>query len=263
MDLLSTIHKSGSRGGRDSFKWSDVASSNHRENYLGHSLMAPVGRWQKGRDLNWYAKAEDNNGEDEHTKKRKEEIKKIKEKEQDAMAIALGFAPPVDPVEGSRERANEKEVQRAIKDVTDTAPEPEGVDVMVEGEGVRGVGYDRYGGKAGFVDNEERLAGYSREQGGLNQRDKPHRRDKERKRSGSRNHDKEQDRRRRYRSRSIDHSRMKNRERERRHRRDDEKRRRSRSPDRDRRRGRRNPSAERYERPRRDSPDYKSYNRRR
>lgn len=40
MDLLQTVRKEGSRGGRDEFKWEDVKTSGHRENYLGHSLMA-------------------------------------------------------------------------------------------------------------------------------------------------------------------------------------------------------------------------------
>ena len=30
------------------FKWDDVKVDKHRENYLGHSVKAPVGRWQKG-----------------------------------------------------------------------------------------------------------------------------------------------------------------------------------------------------------------------
>jgi len=30
------------------FTWEDVKADKHRENYLGHSIKAPVGRWQKG-----------------------------------------------------------------------------------------------------------------------------------------------------------------------------------------------------------------------
>ncbi|OLN85044.1 Multiple myeloma tumor-associated protein 2-like protein [Colletotrichum chlorophyti] len=101
MDLLSSVRKSGSRGGVN-FSWDEVANSTHRENYLGHSLMAPVGRWQKGRDLNWYAKSGDGasatgSGETEQEKaerERREELRKIKEAEEDALARALGLPVP-------------------------------------------------------------------------------------------------------------------------------------------------------------------------
>jgi|TARA_B100000524_G_scaffold46783_2_gene22235 hypothetical protein len=41
--------RGGTRGGKDQFKWDDVKQDKDRECYLGHSLHASVGRWQKGK----------------------------------------------------------------------------------------------------------------------------------------------------------------------------------------------------------------------
>ncbi|KAK9190380.1 hypothetical protein WN943_018985 [Citrus x changshan-huyou] len=82
--------RGGVRGGRDQFSWDDVKVDKHRENYLGHSIKAPVGRWQKGKDLHWYTRENNSKGSDDALK---EEIKRIKEEEEQAMREALGLAP--------------------------------------------------------------------------------------------------------------------------------------------------------------------------
>ncbi|CAN4126402.1 unnamed protein product [Withania somnifera] len=83
--------RGGVRGGRDQFSWDDVKVDKHRENYIGHSIKAPVGRWQKGKDLHWYTRDKKSQAKDMEAAK--EEIRRIKEEEEQAMREALGLAP--------------------------------------------------------------------------------------------------------------------------------------------------------------------------
>ncbi|KAL9117497.1 MAG: hypothetical protein Q9187_005964 [Circinaria calcarea] len=155
MDLVAGVRKEGSRGGRAEFKWEDVKDDQHRENYLGHSLMAPVGRWQKNKDLSWYAKGDDSQAAQDAAKARAEEIKRIKEAEQDALSAALGFT--VEPRIRDNQLAGPKEVEKAIRETGED-----------EEEGGKGVGFGAYVGPAkAEADTSERLMGYVGEKGGL------------------------------------------------------------------------------------------------
>ena len=86
--------RGGVRGGKDQFTWESVKTDKDRECYLGHSVMAPVGRWQQGKDIHWY------NAEDKakQAKVINEEFLKAKELEEKALMAALGYKIVEKPV---------------------------------------------------------------------------------------------------------------------------------------------------------------------
>ncbi|KAI9736855.1 MAG: hypothetical protein M1818_005906 [Claussenomyces sp. TS43310] len=225
MDLLSSIRKEGSRGGVD-FKWSDVTTSSHRENYLGHSLMAPVGRWQKGRDLSWYAKGDDGDGipgetaEEKKVRERKEEIRRIKEAEEDALARALGL-PVADRTNGQGSGANAVDVGEMKRVIREAEEGDDGLDAVGK--------VAAFGDFVGKVADGERFEGDEEQVpavGGLVRRGSSGKTERRNDRSQSR----ERTSRRRHRhERSRDRERHRHRDRDERH---GERRRRSRSPER-------------------------------
>lgn len=187
------------------------------------TLPTAVGRWQKGKDLTWYAKGDSDTALTPE-QQRLAEIKHIKEIEQDALSEALGFKV----VRRHADAIDQDEVRRAIKE-SGVGDQPEGGDDKEEAQGVgfgkggRGAGgqlgrEDEKGATnddgVGRVDTGYRAAGEKERQEGYGRSRKDREggegRDRNRERDGHR---------RRHRNRSQSPSREKERERHR-HRRD-------------------------------------------
>ncbi|KAL1607546.1 hypothetical protein SLS59_002514 [Nothophoma quercina] len=230
MDLLQTVRKEGSRGGRAEFKWEDVKNDAQRENYLGHSLMAPVGRWQQNRDLSWYAKGDAESKEAEAARL-KEEKRKLKEAEEDAMLAAMGLPVPVRNnanLTPLGERAHEADIKEAIEEKANDGEDED-----------KARRKDRKEPSRRHRDDEDRdRRRRHRPRSRSQDRDRRHRhRDRSRSRDRRRDGDRERDRR-RHRSRSREHRRRDERAEPRRDRKPEKERSRSRSRSRDRRRRR-------------------------
>lgn len=70
---------------------SDWQNDPKREHYLGNSVNAPVGRWQNGRDVNWYNKdkGEDDKDGNAAREKRRAELAQLKRAESEALSSVL------------------------------------------------------------------------------------------------------------------------------------------------------------------------------
>jgi Multiple myeloma tumor-associated len=89
MAVFNGPPRAGSRGGRDQFNWEDVRGDKDASYYIGHSVKALSGRWQKNKDLYWYTREQ--NGQ-EASVAYEDELKAVKQHEEQLMAEVRSFS---------------------------------------------------------------------------------------------------------------------------------------------------------------------------
>lgn len=172
--------------------------------------MAPTGRWAKGRDLTWYAKGDKDEAEKE-ANARKDELRRVKEAESDAMARALGLPVPDRSNPNNEALGTRKDMEKALKDtVTDEQPTAGGLgygrSVIAAGQDPSTDDVERIEGNAEQQDKE--LA-YALKEYKRRHRDEPRdgsadRRDRSRDRTRKHRRHRSKEREHRHRSRSRD-----------------------------------------------------------
>lgn len=85
--IRGDLPRDGCRGGR-MFSWDQVKDDKQRVCYLGNSVAAPIGKWQRGRDIMWYTKNIDLSTKSSAPQK-KSEFDIVKEREQKMMSKVL------------------------------------------------------------------------------------------------------------------------------------------------------------------------------
>lgn len=144
--------RGGVRGGKDQFNWDSVKTDKDREFYLGHSVKASVGRWQKNKDIFWYTRDKGSGAGSVQ-----DEVAAIKEEEERLMQEALGLRPKTERrVESTMGAEELKEFLKRSGEGDDAAA------ANTEGETadrVKGVGFSRLATVAGGTAARETLDG--------------------------------------------------------------------------------------------------------
>ena len=107
-----------------------------------------MGRWQKNKDLNWYAKGDKSAAALSAAEARKEEIRRIKEAEESALSEALGYGPTLNR-NANDTPIGQKEVEKAIRETAEGDEE----------DGAKGVGFGAFVGGAPVKEEKDVLSG--------------------------------------------------------------------------------------------------------